>query len=318
MIYFNEYSFSDKYELGKELLDFSLPYREELLFPLDVTFGFEIEFFNGKFSQLRDEFYERGLFDWKVCYEPTVSYYDSFNNIIGGEVVSPILTLEDNNFYRLKEVCELIKFCFGEVNDFTAGHIHIGSQVFNDKYALNKFLIIWSVFEDVIKRFFAGEFLNIEENSKYATLCSSLFLDMDCDIDNILNYKKDLGKKFKSQAVSFYYFDSFIRKEKNTIEFRDIKGSLEVEVLQNNINFLIHLIEWCKKLDDKDIYDIKNRFCFNNFSNSYDEINFEKALFLSDNVFCSSFDKMCFLKQYFKDFYLYDGEIKKVGLVRKK
>lgn len=311
MVYFNNYTFDDKYKLGMELLDFYLPYRDSFNFSSDITFGFEIEFFNGKYSQLRDELYENSIDDWKVIFEPTISYFDGFNNIIGGEVISPVLTFCDDDFDKLKKVCDLIKFCFGEVNDLTAGHIHVGSQVFEDKDTMNKFLLIWSIFEDVIKRFFSGEFINIKENDKYAALCSSLFINNNFNIDNLLS----LGKSY---AVSFYYFDSFDKKYMNTIEFRDIKGSLEEEVWQNNINFLIHLINWCKSLNDKDILKIKNSFFYNNFSYDYEIINFDKALFLADNIFSKELDKYSFLKQYFKDFYLDDGTFEKVRLIREK
>lgn len=311
-------SFIEKYELGNKILNFYLPYREDLNFSSNITFGFELEFANAKCKQVRDELFENNLEKFETIFESSVSYFDKYNNIVGGEVRSPVLKFDKNTFSDVKKVCDILKFCLGEVDDLTAGHIHIGSQIFENNEDINNFLFMWAVFEDIIKRFLAGEFLNTKINSKYAEVCSKEIFNSCFDIKKLLLNRTKQKRDAKTYALSFKDFKSFNTEKDNTIEIRDIKGSLEAEIWQNNINFLISLINFSKNLTKEEKAIIKEKFQNDKLGFDYEFINYDKALYLADCIFTKQIDKLCFLKQYFKDFYLYDGEVEKVKLVRKK
>jgi len=309
----NYLSINDKLKIGKELLEFKIPYREEIKFPKEFTFGCEIEFSNAKFRQVNDEIFENKLHKWYMTKDETVYEKDKLGGSFGkgGEVTSPILT-SNNDFKYLKKICDIIKFCNGEVNINTAGHIHIGSQIFEDQKHLNNFIFLWSTFEDVIERFLSGEFVKNEHLNILAKSCRKEFIEQKYNIEKILELRKKYNRHPKTYAVSFYNFSSFQYQEDNTIEFRKISGSLETEIWQNNCYCLSKLIEFSKHISKEDITYIKNNILFSEENN----ISFDKAHFLANLIFDNEFDRLCFLKQYFKDFYQDNNEIKKVKLLK--
>lgn len=309
----NYLSINDKLKLGKDLIDFKIPFRENIMFPKKFTFGCEIEFSHAKFNQVRDEIYENKLYDWYMNRDETVYENDKLGGSFGrgGEVISPILS-SNNDFKELEKICNIIKFCNGEADINTAGHIHIGSQIFNDKEELNNFLFLWGIFEDVIERFLSGEFVKNDHLNILAKSCGNEFLELDCDIDKVLKFRKKYNHHPKAYAVSFYNFSSFDYEENNTIEFRKISGTLEEEIWQNNSYFLSKLISYSQNITNEDLTYIKKNILRSNIN----EISFDKAYFLANLIFENELDKLCFLKQYFKDFYHDNIEVKKVKLLK--
>ena len=287
-----------------------------MLFNKDVTFGFEIEYSNAKHSQVFEELEEQGFKDWKSYSEPTVETYDKFGRLRGGEVVSSTFEGSVSNWESIKKVCDLIKFCLGEVNNKTAGHIHIGSQIFEKKPdKINNFLFLWGVFEDIIKKFFYGEFIQGDFFNRLAYDCRYEFLFAAYDFNNLLKLRDMRIRDKKTYAVSFATYKSFNKAPDNTIEFRAICGSLEPEIWQNNLNFLISFINWSCSITKDELEYIKEKYLLSGEFLQQESIKFEKAVFLADSIFIKELDKLCFLKQYFKDFYEKTSTKERVRLV---
>lgn len=304
----------EKLALGRKILNFKLPFRKDLLYDNKITFGFEIEFCYARFLQVRDEIDEHNLTNWKAYNEPTVQVKDKYDRTRGGEVISPILRGKKPNWNELKKICDLIKFCLGEVNDKTAGHIHIGSQIFkNDKQKLTNFLLLWAIFEDTIKQFFYGEFIQGDFFNRLAPDCQEEFSVANYDFEKLQELRNNKSRDLKFYSVNFKDYKSPYEEKNNTVEFRAICGTLEPEIWQNNLNFLIHFIDWTNNITAKDLEIIKNQSFLN--SHNQTENKFDKALFLANSIFTKEIDKMCFLKQYFKDFYQKDATIERVKLI---
>ena len=119
----------------------------------------------------------------------------------------------------------------------------------------------------------------------------------------------------KTYAVSFATYKSFNKAPDNTIEFRAICGSLEPEIWQNNLNFLISFINWSCSITKDELEYIKEKYLLSGEFLQQESIKFEKAVFLADSIFIKELDKLCFLKQYFKDFYEKTSTKERVRLV---
>ena len=140
------------------------------------------------------------------------------------------------------------------------------------------------LYEDILNRFFCGEYVNIRKNAKeYADLCKNYIID------------------------------------KNTLEFRRPNGTLEEVIWQNNINVIIKLILAINS-NNFDIDYIINKLktnkdrIINKYDSAYDhELNLEKALEFVDLFYDNNLDKINFLKQYIKG---YELSLKRKELVR--
>jgi len=71
----------------------------------------------------------------------------------------------------------------GDINNKTAGHIHVGNQIFKNKEEINNFLFLWTAFENVIKRFFYGEYITGNFFEKLAIDTKEEFKDANYDYD---------------------------------------------------------------------------------------------------------------------------------------
>lgn len=312
------YDTKKKLEIGKELLNTKLEYRQELDLK-NNTFGLELEFCDGKLRTVRDELLENDLKNWKCITDSTVCVpKKGYEHItLGGEVISPIFYGSKEDWQELKKACEIIKFCQGDINEKTAGHIHVGTQLFDKEVELDNFIFLWAAFENVIKKFFYGEFIEGNFFTKLALDCSDEFYFANFNYENLNNLREVRKRHDKSYAVSFHKTTSFEFHINNTIEFRAICGTLEEEVWQNNINFLLHFMTWAKRLTKEEKKLIKENY-IDTFEFQKTELNFDKAIFLSNCIFNKEIDKLYFLKQYFKDFYLKDETISKFDLVKTK
>ena len=116
------------------------------------------------------------------------------------------------------------------------------------------------------------------------------------------------------KAVNFLHVEYFRCNEfhdGNTIESRAANTSLEAAIIQNYINLLIKVFDYCKSEEfDIDIVKKRHELIKDKYSDIlwYDEVYLEQSLEFSDLVFKNNIDKLYFLKQYLKYF-----EIQKSG-----
>ncbi len=311
-------------DLNKEILEFKIPYRKDLKFASKDTFGCEIEFYDADYSSISQALKslkkKSQMFCWDLDRDETV-YIPSKTDFLkgkGGELISPILFTENHTFDEMITACNLIKSNKGTINYKTAGHIHAGGQMFESKEKIDNFLLLWSIFEDVIERFFCGEFLENSYLEEKAHSCRDNFKEASYDKYNLSKIRLDKHMQNenkihqKAWAVSFYYFYCYDFEPKNTIEFRKISGTLEPAIWQNNCYFLSKFASLSNKISKKELNYIKTKFDYSN----KDSIDIKKAIFLSDLMFETDLDKLCFLKQYIKDFHIEKTRNKTIKLVR--
>ena len=303
-----------------------LEFRDKLGLSFKETFGIEIEIENyiewGKFkffelpSQLSNVL---GNGKWDVRND--LSLYQ------GREFVSPILTDKKEDWESIKMACEFSS-AVGKIDVNCASHIHGGAQILGENYIYwYRFFKLWSIYENVIYRFFYGEYLtNRPKMLKYARPAAS-FLDERLkllksnteykliDMLRIIEPKGVDEKYTKNFGISYWrmladdnydlYEDFNKMNDGCTLECRVPNPTLDEIVWQNNINFFIKLMLFCKsdKFND-DILDRRKKEVFENFSNlpMYSNIYLEQAIELSDMIFDNNLDKLYFLRQYVKSF----------------
>ena len=89
--------------------------------------------------------------------------------------------------------------------------------------------------------------------------------------------------------------------DKNTIEFRCPNGTLSHIIWQNNINFFVKLLLYCRSNNfDIDFINKKMKNYEVKKLEQYSDIYLDDAIELSDLIFDNELDKMYFLKQYLK------------------
>lgn len=313
------------------LNDFSLKLRDSLGVDLANTFGIEIEMERSKREKILGEFRKRyrQVFsqDGSSEYEPLGVFFDKKNldnerewcvkydgSLVEGiEIATPILSDTLENWQELEGIYNLLnKYAKVGVNSST--HIHIGAQILgNDVNAWLNLMLIWSTYENVIFRFLYGEYLTRRPKiMKYSKVISSelwfiynFLKDKDgLTVQEVIYYlKSDRHNALNFNNVNIYSCDKCL--DKNTIESRGQNGTNKVEVVQNYVNFLIKLFEYCKSsnFDYNKIYKRHEYISNEHYTIEwYDEIFLEQALELCDMIFDNNLDKLYFLKQYLKEF----------------
>lgn len=297
----------DLQELLFLLDNYYLTLRNNLGLKDSVTFGLELEFEYisslVKSSTIDNEL-KRIFFNdaWKTSEEITVGE--------GAEISSPVMKDNYSNWSQLDRVCNVVSK-HARVSKFCGGHIHIGAQILeNNKANWLNFMKLWSAYENIIFRFCYGEYLTGRPRLNYYAPPRSKefyekyleFLSPSKSLDELL----DLIGKHNYHAVNFEKVKNLNSYEKyNTIEFRHPNGTLEPVIWQNNVNLLVHLLEYAKnnKFDDD---KVSNRIISNldmvTDNNFYCEIYLQQALELSDMIFNNNLDKIYFLRQYLKSF----------------
>lgn len=293
------------------------PYeRKAGLLAKSQTFGVEIEFENIDYQDYMvlkySRLHTRQFRSWDIIDD--LSLPDIRGRSFGLEAVSPIL--KDKRFYweELKEMCEFLKH-YGSIGASSGAHIHFGAKYLKGKKEnWERFFLLWSAYEDVLYRFSYGDYENARTDiALYAEPISEKFYfyyDLLGHIANekfiIENYGHTMTDAYNPKFVAVNISNAKTNgKNKNTIEFRTPNGTLNFNTWQNNINTFSHLLEYARdKNYDLDL--VKARYEYNkenkiNNIKTYNSINLESALELSDLLFSKNEDKIFFLKQYLKD-----------------
>ena len=281
------------------LNQYDLEYRKSLGLQKKHTFGIEIEaeYIGDAFHDQIIPFLLKG---WIQKNEYTLED--------GDEYASPILSDNEESWHNIKKICEILDKHY-EIKDTCGGHIHIGANILgNTTENWIHFLKIWSVYENIIYRFSYGEYLTprlyLSNNSKL--VANYLWYGLNSDKLNSSNLNDILSsfKLCKRDPLNLNNVKGMQREKNNTIEIRCPNGTLNPIIWQNNINFFMKLLLYCKnkqynedillqiKSKNSDIYKLKN----------YRKIYLEQAIELADLIFTNNLDKVYFLRQYLKSF----------------
>ena len=283
----------DLLDLFDFLNNYYILYRDKINVSSDISFGIEIEYESLELEKIYEYFVNNNLF-WDIVSD------SSLNN--GNEIVSPILNDSIKSWNELKIICNFLKKHNAKtIYGRTGGHFHIGLPIFHNEYNYSKFIKCYMLYEDILNRFFCGEYVNIRESAiKYAGLCKNYMMNEDNSYFYI--------PRTKALYTTCFSFNLF--NEKNTLEFRRPNGTIEEVIWQNNINSIIKMILNINK-DNFDIeyieYEIGRDIdrILNKCDSAYDyEINIEKVLKFVDLFYDNNLDKINFLKQYFKGYEL--------------
>lgn len=320
----------DLQELIVEIENFYLEYRKSLNFPSQVTFGVEIEyegfikFYVDKYIESNYEiiehkgvdYYSIGMCLLKITNSILINNWQSKKDSslnFGGEVSSAILYDKIDDWKQLRQLCKYLRKKRAITNLRAGGHIHIGAHILEadvDKW--RKFIKLYTVYENILFRFFYGDKLTkrLNQNQYAPSIVDEIILSRDKinSVTDVSELKKILPKS-KFQAINFKNVN-FSKKSyddsKNTLEFRCPNSTDNEIVWQNNINTAVKLMLASTRLEvDWELLDYKFKNIKNLSQNQnymYNEICLEQVLEFVDFVFDNNLDKAYFLRQYFKNF----------------
>ena len=283
--------------------DYLIELRDNLYIDESITFGLELEVENTDYFRIK-KMLQDSNYEWELEADSSL--------VKGAEIKSPILNDKTKNWFDLKNICEKTSE-LASIGEKAGGHIHIGYKILGEKEQNWLNLIkLWSIYENIIFRFSYGEF-NMQRPSltRYAAPISKklvkdyyLLKNSKSDVDEILFHLCNKYDKYCAINFQNVYIGNNNRT-KNTIEIRCPNGTLNPIIWQNNVNFFIKLLNYCKS-DFFDDYTIEKRSRIINGKyqslNFYNEIYIDQVLELSDMIFSNNLDKINFLKQYFKSF----------------
>lgn len=314
--------------IEKQAQEIDFIYRPTLNIPSTVLFGTEIEFvkalheeviqqieiFNStdktKYSKVKSYYGDLFNYDkWKCVWDCTVNEKDENGNLYGGEINSPILSNKYEHFEALSKICDLlINVPEISINRRCGIHIQVDRTIYgNEAKPFLRLLKIWMLFEDIIYRFSYGEGKSARSsiNSYARPINEKIYSKLDKLVQMENETFESVIKDFKNkkQGLSFYYTSNNIQKLLNTIEIRTFNGTLNKVIIQNNINFIIHLLLYAlsEEYDEEYIdYEIK-RFQPIELK-SFGRKNPTKALTLSNLIYKDELEQLYFMKQYLKCF----------------
>ena len=297
------------------LKDKNIKFRPTLNLPKEVTFGIEIEYEN-VLNQLISTLLENeqkndySFSGWNNKKEIDLSERNNSQQLMNGEVNSPILNDNIRTWKNLRTVLSILNNNGAIITSQCGGHVNIGAHVlgYNIEYWRN-FLLLWILYEKEIYKFSSGEFLKVRvrNDSTIDQITPPLIENLSTIVElgknnnsiKIHDYLEECGIILldKTHDVSLFNFVHPKFLSENRIEFRIPNGTLKEEIWQNYINFFARFLLACKKeMDvDKIVYNINH----NNHS----------VLDLADYVFEDNIDKDNFLIQTLKTNPVYKKEL---------
>ena len=293
----------DLQDLLNQVDKYLLKYRDTLSLPQHITFGVEIEYENAS-RFITDAYIKTKYPSWQSKSDASVRS--------GGEIISPIMTDKKEYWEQLKKICDHLSRRRVSTSGNAGGHIHIGTNLLGeDVKAWTTFLKLYVAYENVIFRFIYGDKINGRKNiGRYAkpiadTIYESLMGTKN--IKNLMDLYMIMPFYDRYQAVNFtnIYFHDY-KVHKNTLEFRGPNATTSPIVWQNNINAFTKMLKSSKdNVIDVDFLDYKLNHEYISYSNNeylYECINLKNVLEFVDLIFDNNLDKICFLRQYLKNF----------------
>ena len=315
----------------KELLDINIDYLDKINIP-NYKFGLEIEFAGAiyrKVMSLLDEIlgydvetiekirklekekenYEK----WRLIDDCTVQDNKHHQAKKGGEINSPIITNEKERWQELKLICEMLRSREYIRTDERCGiHIHTEKTIYDDIEEYKNLLKLWILYEDIIYRFGYGEKNAPRENLlRFARPFSFEFNLPPEEILKGLNTvetKRDLVKLLRADKKYGLNLTRILDETKNldilkkpTIEIRIYNGTLNENIIQNDVRFNMNLLDYCKKENfDKEFikYRLKQYQTF--YINESVKEKPEKAEEFFKMICKDELDRLKLLKQYYK------------------
>lgn len=182
----------------------------------------------------------------------------------GVEVVSPILTDNEEDIEDLYIICSMLQRCGNEANERCGGHIHIGANYLKSKEAFINLFEIWGNAEEVIckmsnaknivSRFSLQEYARpISPRINKAIEKGSINLESEEDLDSFIE------KVQKAQGSRYCGLNLWnINNGKDTIEFRISNGTIDPDTWIENARLYGRIVEIAEKLAEIEKNPIKS------------------------------------------------------------
>ena len=265
----------------------------------NLTFGIEIEYRDLR-RDIVTEFINNHHPRWESKKEDAI-IKTTQNPLLGGEVVSPILTDTEENWQELAEICHF--FIQNNASSLNTGaHIHIGATIFeNNSIYFLRFIKLWCCYEHIIYRFCYGDYMyardTLFEYSKPVSkelkfLIKTLNLSEQDSFDYIVTVL-NLGKKRGLNLSNINH-----NPNKNTIEFRCPNGTFNKDVWHNNFLLFKRLLEYAQSNSYNEAL-INNKLLLD-YDITDNKIILEDAIELASLIYPTEQEKLLFLKQYWK------------------
>lgn len=300
----------EKNSLLNYLTNMDFSYRDSLNVSESIHFGTEIEFMVNEGHEHEKE--TRRLINnnssskklYKIGeyrrHDPSIRDKKIF------EIKTPILSNNREDFKSLYNVCTGLKQIGVYESNQKGIHVHADLSLLeeNKKY-LETFLKLFCIYEHIIFRFSYGNISESNINIKsYAREVSTRLYNYLINNDKESSFNKSISDlrhlfRCKSYALNFHQKDFSCKNE--TIEVRTFNSTLDPVIIQNNINFVLNMVNQIVNNDvDLELLDYKfseyNREFY--YTEPYSQMNLEDAIEFSDLIFNTSIDKDYFLRQY--------------------
>lgn len=209
----------------------------------ELTFGVEIEFKNASARKVQKLLLDRNIasviegyhnntnYDtWKICWDGTVSRgsYSNPRNMIGGELVSPVLTLADLD--QITTICNVLKDAGAEIDRNCGLHVHFAwNGIKQDGSVIKSIVTRYQRFESQIDGFMPNSRRGSSNN-----YCRSLIN---------MNFESDCARTLSRQSSRTQKVNlSGVHGRTGTIEFRHHSGTANAFKIKNWISFLADFI----------------------------------------------------------------------------
>lgn len=285
----------------KEKLDVKNHNIKSINLPKNMTIGIEIE------AEGITKLYGN-LFDgWSTTGDSSLQ---------GGiEIVSPVLTSNENDVKNIYRICSMLDKFGCSVSERCGGHIHIGSDFLKSKQAYINLLEIWGNSEELLYTISneAGEIIREKGIERYAVPISKrlekvlekggINLEDENDLEEFLSDLK-MTQVDRYSGINFMNLEKY---DKSTIEFRLANGTINPETWIENINLFGGIISSAEKvaeIQEKDLdYRTKEEMLYLDKFNGLKKPNIEEKekLDLLLSLAVKSEDKSIYERRYIKN-----------------
>ena len=272
---------NDNPKLENVLMDYDVDTR--------ITFGLELECLTENYKEVLN--CENILKNWKITQDASVKK--------GVEIISPVLSYDQESIKELKYVCEMLARNNFSVDSTCGGHVHLGFDYFEDVFEYAIFLTLYSRIENLL--YIIGNRSGTTTRDGFSEF--AIFLNDDTlNIVNNINYAKfncmdSYVHLIKDTQYNKYFglnLTNIGNKEKNTIEFRFPNGELDFNEIIHNVKLFAKLFEVSKEITytrDKKLLSL-----YRDIISSYDmDMQIENLLNL---LFDNDLDKEFYMDRY--------------------
>lgn len=293
-----------------------IEYKEKLDLAEKYRFGVEIEFENACLNKVEEEMLrtfgevqiepnehaDKNYEQWIVEQEIDCNRYNSYSEICGGEINSPISNNSKEFWDDLKNVCNILKKHNAEFNKMAGLHIHLNKEILLPKISRwLKLFKTWIIFEqEFIKLYNGDQYIQRMSAQSYAHrieygLYNTFFSNMISGYKTITQIQNKLKKFDESRNHNLVFYTP--RVYNKTFELRACNGTDNEILIQQFLNIFTSMFRMINNQSSDEFIDE----LFNDYENERLYIYPETFYKLLDEMFTNIEDKASCLRLFYKD-----------------